>query len=67
MQVKENFDKVLTVSKMPQGKTYVQGFRIAGKWLKNLGYDYNDNVKISVLPDGSLHISKIGEVQNGIC
>jgi len=49
----------LKVVQIPQGKTYVPGFRIAGKWLKNAGFDYNDTALITQNEDGSLNITKI--------
>lgn len=51
--------KVMTVTRMPQGSTYVPGFRIAGKWLENLGFAYGDKCRISINEDGSLAITKL--------
>lgn len=45
---------------MPQGKIYVPGFRIAGKWLKNLGFDYGDTVTVKPQADGTILIAKTG-------
>jgi hypothetical protein len=52
--------RVLKTTRIPAGNSYVPGFKIAGKWLQNLGYKYGDLCRISVMADGSLNISKIG-------
>ena len=51
----------LKITRQPSGKSYIPGFRIQGKWLVNLGYNYNDIVRIFPLPDGSINISKLQE------
>lgn len=40
--------KEATVHKVPQGKEYVPGIRVAGKYLSKLNYQYGDKVKLTV-------------------
>ncbi len=37
-------EKQLKVSRQPQGKTYVPGFRLAGQYMHNLGFREGDHV-----------------------
>jgi len=53
------FKKVLKVSNFPQGNKYVPGIRIAGKYLKNLGFSFRDEVIITC-EQGQITIQKIG-------
>jgi hypothetical protein len=50
--------KELKVTKFPQGKEYVPGIRIAGKWLKNCGFNYHDTVRIT-MSNGVIQLTKI--------
>jgi hypothetical protein len=56
--------KILGVTPFPQGKKQVPGFRIAGKWLKNLGFNYGDYARIQIQENGNLMISKVEGKQN---
>lgn len=44
-------DKIIKVCQVPQGKTYVPGIRIAGKYLLDFNFNINDPVKVICLPD----------------
>ena len=44
-------EKVLKVSKMPQGKKYVPSVRIAGDYLEKFNFKFNDNVIVTFKKD----------------
>lgn len=51
-------EKNLTVAKVPQGKEYVPGIRVAGKYLNEFNYQYGDKVKLTV-SENKIVISRI--------
>ena len=58
MSTKISNSKDLKVTQFPQGKEYVPGVRIAGKWLKNCGFNYNDTVRVT-MSKGVIQLQKI--------
>lgn len=53
--------KRLRVFQFPQGDGYVPAVRVAGKWLKEAGFDLGDGVTLKA-GDGKIEIKK--EVRN---
>jgi len=51
--------RTLGVVNVPQGKSYVPGVRIAGKYLLNLGFKVGDVVELTPNADGSLNIRRV--------
>jgi hypothetical protein len=51
--------RTLGVVNVPQGKSYVPGVRIAGKYLLNLGFKLGDTVEVTPNGDGSLNIRRV--------
>lgn len=51
--------RTLGVVNVPQGKSYVPGVRIAGKYLLNLGFNVGDQVELSPNADGSLNLRRV--------
>ena len=45
--------RILTVCQMPQGKEYIPGINLKGKYLKKFGFEVGDMVKVE------LHKNKI--------
>lgn len=56
---KKNEARTVRVVATPQGKGYVPGVRLAGHYLKNLGFKLGDTVVITPDGDGSLNIRRV--------
>lgn len=56
---KKNEARTVRVVATPQGKGYVPGVRLAGQYLKNLGFNMGDTVVITPVGDGSLNIRRV--------
>ncbi|TLX73704.1 hypothetical protein E9993_14700 [Labilibacter sediminis] len=46
-----HIEKQLKVTRQPQGKKYVPGFRLAGQYMDNLGYKEGDFVDVVAAKD----------------
>jgi hypothetical protein len=55
----KNDARQVRVTNFPQGKSYVPGVRVAGKYLLNLGFKIGDEVLITPNEDGSLNIRRV--------
>ena len=58
---KKNEARTVRVVATPQGKSYVPGVRLAGQYLKNLGFNLGDLVEITPVGDGSLNVRRVSQ------
>lgn len=58
---KKNEARTVRVVATPQGKGYVPGVRLAGQYLKNLGFSLGDLVEITPVGDGSLNVRRVSQ------
>lgn len=61
---KKHVEKTLKVSSFPQKDEYVPSVRVAGKWLKALGFALGDEV-VLVATKGRILITKKEDSDNG--